>query len=101
MGKNLFLAASALTVLLVAVDAAADGYRCGRKLVRTGDPVSKLVEVCGQPVHRGSGRESVLVDGRRKEVTVQEWHYRMGSRRLGRVVRVYRGRIVAIEVARR
>ena len=50
---------------------------------------------------RGSGRESILVDGRRKEVTVQEWHYRMGSRRLGRVVMVYRGRIVAIEVARR
>ena len=79
----------------------ADSYRCGRKLVRTGDPVSKLVEICGRPLHKGSGTTSLRLDGRVREVRVQEWHYRMGSRRLGRVVMVYRGRIAAIEVARR
>ena len=79
----------------------ADSYRCGRKLVRTGDPVSKLVEICGKPLHKGSSKTSLRLDGRVREVRVQEWHYRRGPRRLGRVVMVYRGRIAAIEEARR
>ena len=95
---------AAIGVLLISLlmsSASADSYRCGRKLVRTGDPVSKLVETCGRPLHKSTGTTALRLEGRVREVRVQEWHYRMGPRRLGRVVMVYRGRIAAIEVARR
>jgi hypothetical protein len=82
-----------------AVDA--DSYRCGRKLVRTGDSTSELLRKCGEPKMRDRGRAEIRVGGRRETTKVERWHYRQGSRRLGRVVLVHQGRIVGIEVSGR
>jgi hypothetical protein len=99
--KPLLIPAVLAAFLLGSADAPADSYRCGRKLIRTGDEVSKLIEVCGQPRRKDSGKQTLVVDGRLRQVKVQRWHYRMGSRRLERVVMLYRGKVAAIEVASR
>jgi hypothetical protein len=79
----------------------ADSYRCGRKIVRSGDPVSRLLEVCGKPKRKDSGSETIELSGVPRKVKVQRWYYKQGSRRLERVVFVYRGKIAAIEVGGR
>ena len=89
------------TVVLAPTLAEADSYRCGRKIVRSGDPVSRLLEVCGKPKRKDSGSETIEVSGVPRKVKVQRWYYKQGSRRLGRVVFVYRGKIAAIEVGGR
>ena len=47
------------------------------------------------------GSETIEVSGVPRKVKVQRWYYKQGSRRLGRVVFVYRGKIAAIEVGGR
>ena len=89
------------TLVLLPTLAEADSYRCGRKIVRSGDPVSRLLEVCGKPKRKDSGSETIEVSGVPRKVKVQRWYYKQGSRRLGRVVFVYRGKIAAIEVGGR
>ena len=89
------------TVVLAPTLAEADSYRCGRKIVRSGDPVSRLLEVCGKPRRKDSGSETIEVSGVPRKVKVQRWYYKQGSRRLERVVLVYRGKVAAIEVGGR
>ena len=81
--------------------AGADSYRCGRKLVRTGDSVAKVLEVCGEPRFKSSGQGEIKIRGVAKQARVQRWHYRQGSRRLEHVVLIYKGKVAAIEVAGR
>ncbi len=80
---------------------AADSYRCGRQLVRDGDSASRLLRLCGEPSHRDSGTERVMLDGAWGPQRVQRWYYRKNRRSLEYVVMLYRGRIVAIETGRR
>ena len=82
-------------------DACADSYRCGRKIVRDGDSVSRLLAVCGEPRFKDSASEMIDVDGFRKKARVQRWYYRQGSRRLEHIVLIYNGKIAAIEVGGR
>ena len=98
--RTVFLTFLATAVLMPAL-AEADSYRCGRKIVRSGDPVSRLLEVCGKPKRKDSGSETIEVSGVPRKVKVQRWYYKQGSRRLERVVFVYRGKIAAIEVGGR
>ena len=89
------------TLILLPTLAEADSYRCGRKIVRSGDPVSRLLELCGKPKRKDSGSETIEVSGVPRKVRVQRWYYKQGSRRLERVVLVYRGTVAAIEVGGR
>ena len=98
--RPVFLSFLAAAVFLPAL-ADADSYRCGRKIVRSGDPVSRLLELCGKPKRKDSGSETIEVSGVPRKVKVQRWYYKQGSRRLERVVFVYRGKIAAIEVGGR
>lgn len=75
----------------------ADSYRCGRKLVKSGDTASDLLRVCGKPDHKDRGRESIRIQGRLSNVPVQRWYYSGSSRSLGRVVYIHNGKIVAID----
>lgn len=86
---------------LLAVPVEADSYRCGRKLVRDGDSVAKLLAVCGEPRLRSSGSGTIRIDGVKTSVRVQRWHYKKSRRALEYVVLVYRGKIAAIEVGGR
>ena len=88
-------------VLLISADTFADSYRCGRKIVRDGDSVSRLIEICGEPRFKDSGSARVKVDGRHKTARVQRWHYKKNSRSLERIILIYKGKITAIEVGGR
>lgn len=87
-----------LPCLLATTDAIADSYRCGRKVIRTGDPVSAVLRNCGDPRHKARGRETLRLNGVQKEVAVEHWYYRNSRRSLERAVAIYRGHVVSIEV---
>lgn len=90
-----------LTLAVFCQDLAADGIRCGRKLVHVGDSAGELVRECGQPRHKDRGRETVSVRGVKKETSVERWYYKKSSRSLEHVVLIYQGKVVAVEVGSR
>lgn len=79
----------------------ADSYRCGRKLIRSGDSSADVIRVCGEPAYKNRGRESIELNGTRKQVAVERWFYRRGSRSLRHIIILHRGKVVAIEAAGR
>jgi hypothetical protein len=87
--------------LLGATWVEADSYRCGRKLIRTGDSVGDVLRVCGEPLFKDRGEAKLRVDGVSKRVSVQRLHYRQGRRSLSHVVLIHKGRVVAIEIGSR
>jgi len=89
-------ALSVALLLCAARETTADSYRCGRKLVRTGDPSAVVLRVCGDPRHQDRGQESVVLDGVRQRLGVERWYYKQGSGSLEHVVMLYRGQVVAI-----
>lgn len=91
-----------VTLLLCAVrESGADTYRCGQKLVRTGDSPTDVLRVCGEPRRRDRGRERVVLEGAPESVTVERWYYRQGSRSLEHVVMIHGGQVVRIAVGGR
>lgn len=86
---------------LVCNGLSADSYRCGRKLIRSGDSSADVLRVCGEPAYKDRGKESVELNGTTKQAAVQRWFYRQGSRSLQHVVILHRGKVVAIEATGR
>ena len=78
-----------------------DSFRCGRKLIRTGDSRADVLRVCGQPIAKDRGRANVHLDGAARDVPVERLHYKQSSRSLARIVNIYRGQVVSIEVGSR
>lgn len=91
----------ALVLLMFAAPADGDSYRCGSKLIRTGDSKADVLRVCGEPMAKERGRAAVRVDGSSRDVSVERWHYRRSQRSLAHVVSIYRGRVVSIDVSGR
>lgn len=87
--------------MVVPLQCAADSYRCGRKIVRSGDSSAELLRICGEPRHRDRGKASIKVNGSLREASVQRWYYKKGARSLERIVVIHNGRIAAIEVGSR
>lgn len=94
-------------LLAVALPAAADGMRCGSKLMTTGDPRSKVRQFCGEPTDiqtRSILRQPLFNFGGRifhgdgfVEVPVEIWTYNFGPYKLMRQVRFVDGVIEEIE----
>lgn len=78
-----------------------DSYRCGRKLVKTGDSSRDLLKICGEPLHKDRGSERVRVKGVVRETRVERWYYKKNRRSVERVVLLHGGKIVAIEMGSR
>lgn len=95
------LLALALAVALAPAIAVADSFRCGRKLVRTGDSAADVLRVCGKPLHKDSGREQLWFEGSRQSLSVQRWYYKKSRRSLQHVILLHRGKVVAIETGAR
>ena len=93
--------AMAVPLCLIALDALADSLRCGRKVVRTGDSSSLLLQKCGPPRSKDRAVEEVKLAEGRKEVRVERWHYQKNKRSLNRAVWIYQGTIVGIETSGR
>ena len=75
----------------------ADSYRCGRKLIRSGDSTADVLRICGKPAYKDRGRESIELNGTRTQAAVERWFYRQGKRSLQHIVILHRGKVVAIE----
>ena len=82
-------------------EALADSMRCGQKVVRTGDSQAALLERCGEPLHKSRAHAQVKTENGRKEVRVEQWHYKKNDRSLERIVMIYRGEIVRVETGSR
>jgi hypothetical protein len=80
------------------VEAQADSYRCGRKLIRTGDSAADVLRVCGAPGYKDRGQETLRLGGAEKSANVERWYYKKSGRSLEHVVLLHKGRVVAIEV---
>jgi hypothetical protein len=93
------LCAAALAV--AATGAPADSYRCGRKLIRTGDTAAEVLRVCGEPRYRDRGKEALRLDGATQQLNVERWYYKQSGRSLEHAVLLHRGRVVAVEVGSR
>jgi Protein of unknown function (DUF2845) len=104
-------AATELRALLLALAslpalAAADTLRCGSALVSDGDPIEKVLALCGEPAQRTrswiqrqprfelGGRE-VPFPGR-EDVPVDLWTYDLGASRLMRRIRFVDGKVESI-----
>jgi hypothetical protein len=81
--------------------ASADSFRCGRKVVRSGDSPADLLARCGEPRHKDKAYEDLRVRGSQKKVRVERWYYKKNSRSLEQVVLIHKGRIIAIKSGQR
>jgi hypothetical protein len=82
-------------------DLSADSYRCGRKLISTGDSASTLLHVCGEPRYKDRGNEQIKVNGISKNTRVERWYYKKSSRSIEHAILLYKGSVVAVEVGSR
>ena len=97
----LFFMACLLVVSAFIDTAIADSFRCGRKVVRTGDSPGDLLQSCGEPRYKDKGYENARVQGSQKEVRVERWYYKKSSRSLEQIVVIHKGRIIAINTGHR
>ncbi|HET6565731.1 MAG TPA: DUF2845 domain-containing protein [Xanthomonadales bacterium] len=86
---------------MMAEAACADSFRCGQKLVRSGDDQSELLRICGEPQRRDSAQERVGSGSNQQTVKVQRWYYKSSGRKLERVVMIYQGKIIAVRTTGR
>lgn len=93
--------AVALAGFLFSASALADSFRCGRKVVRSGDSQSQLLSSCGEPQRRDSAQEALWIGSSQKTVKVHRWFYKTSGRSLERVVLLYQGKIVAVRTGKR
>jgi len=88
-------------MLVPTSDLTAGSYRCGQKVVSTGDSSAELIRVCGEPRHKDRGTEKIKVNGVSKDTRVERWYYKKNSRSLEHTILIYKGRVVAINVGSR
>jgi hypothetical protein len=98
----LFFFMICLLSMSVFIDTAfADSFRCGRKIVRTGDSPADLLRICGEPRYKDRGYENFRGQASQKKARVERWYYKKSSRRLEQIVLIHQGRIVAINTGHR
>jgi len=90
-----------LLCLLLSFAAQADSFRCGNRLVSSGDSPEQLLLRCGEPQSRDSVRQEYWVNGRLQKVRLERWHYRPGGGKFAREVLIYRDEIVGITLGDR
>jgi len=86
-----------LILTVHSANALADSFRCGRKVVKTGDTVNTLIKKCGSPTRKFSGKEVVSDGGQRSKVAVSNWIFDR-RRKSDIVVSVRSGKVVKIRV---
>lgn len=86
-----------LLLLAVLPSAYADSWRCGQRLVKTGDSPAAVRTRCGEPEFRDRVRISIREQGKRQTVSAQRWFYRQGRRRYGKHLIFYAGELRRIE----
>ena len=75
----------------------ADSFRCGRKIVKTGDTVNVLMKKCGKPQRKFSSKNVISENGRQAKVAVSNWVYQR-ARKKDIIVSVRSGTVVRVIV---
>ena len=89
-------------VLVLYVPAlSADSFRCGRKLISTGDSASEVFRICGEPHYKDRGNAKIKVNGASKNTRVERWYYKKSSRSLEHAILIHKGSVVAVEIGDR
>lgn len=101
MRKSRQFALSLILILACASVALADSFRCGRKLIRTGDSSGELIRLCGEPYHKDRGRARLDIDGINRNVSIERWHYKKSSRSLEHIIVVHHGIVQRVIVGGR
>ncbi|MDH3789050.1 MAG: DUF2845 domain-containing protein [Xanthomonadales bacterium] len=101
MRKSRQFALSLILILACASVALADSFRCGRKLIRTGDSSGELIRLCGEPYHKDRGRARLDIDGINRNVSIERWHYKKSSRSLEHIIVVHQGIVQQVIVGGR
>jgi hypothetical protein len=88
--------------------ARADGFRCGQRLVNTGDVKEQVLLKCGEPMTQERWMEEEIQDddeGRRPrkgvKVPMERWVYNLGSTQFLRILLFRRGVLVQIQTGDR
>lgn len=112
--KQTVLVLGALVLLMAFPQTgSADSFRCGGKLINTGDRTIDVISKCGPPdwkdEHIEKRLERVYNDPYHRdqdyrepvaavvEVRVEEWYYNSGPHRFIRILRFENGTLVSIE----
>jgi len=101
MRKSRQFALSLILILACASVALADSFRCGGKLIRTGDSSGELIRLCGEPYHKDRGRARLDIDGINRNVSIERWHYKKSSRSLEHIIVVHQGIVQQVIVGGR
>lgn len=86
-----------LVLIFLSWNVSADSFRCGRKIVKTGDTVNVLMKKCGKPQRKFSSRTTIHENGRQSKVAVSNWVYQR-TRKNDVVVSVRSGTVVQVQV---
>jgi ribosomal protein S8E len=100
-GRSPHFFMACLLVMSLIDTAIADSFRCGRKVVHTGDSPGDLLQNCGEPRYKDKGYENTRAQGSQKKVRVERWYYKKNSRSLEQIVVIHKGRIIAINTGQR
>ncbi len=65
----------AVVLLVISTQVDAGSFRCGTRIVKTGDSISRLVDACGKPALKYKVKESIRSGGSRKTTGVTNWIY--------------------------
>ena len=93
----MFKLVSIVLFVLVSIDASADSFRCGTKIVKSGESSNALIKKCGHPVRKYSSKETVTDQGRSMSVGVSNWVYeRKGKKDM--IVAVRSGTVIKMQL---
>jgi hypothetical protein len=91
-------------LLLLAAAAPAHAFRCGSRIITTGDHADKILRYCGEPasvqvrvLQMPYVRDWRPYPGMIEEVVVEEWILNRGPRQLMRSVRLENGFVAEIK----
>jgi hypothetical protein len=96
-----FYVSVALALCVLSAQVQADSLRCGRKVVRSGDAQSRVLQACGKPLRQDSAQELIWSGSKQKTVRVKRWYYKKSSRSLERIVSIYQGKVIAVHTGGR
>ena len=91
MRRSLYI----LVLICLSWNVSADSFRCGRKIVKTGDTVNLLVKKCGKPQRKFNSRTVINENGRQSNVSVSNWVYQR-LRKRDIIVAVRSGTVVQV-----
>ena len=97
MKKLTIIATLPVMALICSEVSEAGSFRCGTRIVVTGDSVSRLLKACGKPAMTYKAKEVIRKSGSSRTESVSQWIYERG-RKKNMVVSVRSGKVVKIAV---